>query len=98
VVGRVAVEAVESIATRLAKIDRFARMPSVEPEPTSEASSKTGGDATPAEESPKAAEESPGGVGEATPGDSPPEPAPEASSANPTPNGARSEPSDAAGR
>jgi glutaminyl-peptide cyclotransferase len=33
-VGRVAVEAVESIATRLAKIDRFSRTPSVEPAPS----------------------------------------------------------------
>jgi hypothetical protein len=31
-VGRVAVEAVESISAQLAKIDRFARMPSAEPE------------------------------------------------------------------
>ena len=31
IVGRVAVTAVESIATRLAKIDRFSRTPSVEP-------------------------------------------------------------------
>ena len=33
VVGRVAVETVTSIATRLAKIDRFARTPTAEPEP-----------------------------------------------------------------
>ena len=33
IVGRVAVAAVESIATRLAKIDRFARMPAVESAP-----------------------------------------------------------------
>jgi glutaminyl-peptide cyclotransferase len=38
VVGRVAVEAVATIATRLAKIDRFARMPSVEPATQPEAS------------------------------------------------------------
>ena len=37
IVGRVAVAAVESIATRLAKIDRFARTPSVEPAPQPEA-------------------------------------------------------------
>jgi hypothetical protein len=33
IVGRVAVAAVESIATRLAKIDRFSRTPSLEPAP-----------------------------------------------------------------
>ncbi len=32
-VGRVAIEAVDSVGARLAKIDRFARTPSVEPEP-----------------------------------------------------------------
>jgi hypothetical protein len=37
IVGRVAVTAVESIATRLAKIDRFSQMPSVEPAPQPEA-------------------------------------------------------------
>jgi hypothetical protein len=51
IVGRVAVAAVESIATRLAKIDRFARMPSIEPAPHPEASpppSKVGGPQPPA--------------------------------------------------
>lgn len=33
VVGSVAIDAVDVIATRLAKIDRFARMPALEPEP-----------------------------------------------------------------
>ncbi len=54
VVGRVAVEAVESISARLAKIDRFARMPSLEappPAPAAEASPPSG--ATP--ETPDAA-------------------------------------------
>jgi glutaminyl-peptide cyclotransferase len=32
VVGKVAVDAIDAIATRLAKIDRFARMPALEPE------------------------------------------------------------------
>jgi hypothetical protein len=32
-VGTVAIDAVETIAARLAKIDRFARTPSVQPEP-----------------------------------------------------------------
>ena len=41
IVGRVAVAAVESIATRLAKIDRFARTPSVEPVPQPEAPSES---------------------------------------------------------
>ena len=40
IVGRVALAAVESIATRLAKIDRFARTPSVEPVPQPEAPSE----------------------------------------------------------
>ena len=49
VVGRVAVETVSSIATRLAKIDRFARMPNAEPEsPAKPSGSKPAGAAPPA--------------------------------------------------